>query len=364
MSPERFQHLLELTRKLITKKDTPMRRAITADERLAITLRFLATGDSQQSLSFSFRMGKATISKILTETSDAIYQVLKENYLSVPKTKEDWIRISKEFKKIWNMPNTIGCIDGKHIRIVCPKLTGTQYYNYKGFFSIVLMAVCDANYCFTLFDLGQYGSNNDSGVLASSMMGEMFDYDEMNLPALSKFDEFSEQELPYILLGDGIFPLEDWLMRSFLGEGATEGKKIYYYRHSRARRCIENAFGILAQRWRIFLKPIKASVKNVENYTLACLALHNYLRLTENARYTPAGFIDSEDRDGNIVPGDWRQNMSSENLALIEVPPYRGSRSKKSALDTREALKNYLNSEHGSLPWQVNYIRRTSHYAV
>lgn len=92
-----------------------MRTAITASERLVITLRFLATGDSQQSLSFSFRMGKATISKILTETSDAIYQVLKGKYLSVPKTKEDWIKISEEFKENWNMPNTIGCIDGKHI---------------------------------------------------------------------------------------------------------------------------------------------------------------------------------------------------------------------------------------------------------
>lgn len=153
-------------------------------------------------------------------------------------------------------------------------------------------------------------------------------------------------------------------MRPFPGAGATEEEKIYNYRHSRARRCIENAFGILAQRWRIFLKPIKATVKNVENYTLACLALHNYLRLTENARYTPAGFLDSEDRDENIVPGDWRQNIPSESLALTEIPPYRGSRSKKSALDTREAVKIYLNSEHGSLPWQVNYIRRTSHYAV
>ena len=90
-------------------------------------------------------------------------------------------------------------------------------------------------------------------------------------------------------------------MRSFPGAGATEEEKIYNCRHSRARRCVENAFGILSQRWRILLKPIKTSVKNVENYTLACLALHNYLRLTENAKYTPTGFADSEDSDGNIV---------------------------------------------------------------
>ena len=163
------------------------------------------------------------------------------------------------------------------------------------------MAVCDANYCFTIIDLGQYGSNNDSGVLASSVMGEMFDNGEMNLPAPSKIYQSSDQDLPYFLLGDAIFPLKDWLMRSFPGAGATEEEKIYNYRHSRARRCIENAFGILSQRWRILLKPIKASVKNVENYTLASLALYNYLRLTENAKYIPTGFADSKDSDGNIV---------------------------------------------------------------
>ena len=171
------------------------------------------------------------------------------------------------------------------------------------------MAVGDVNYCFTVIDLGQYGSNNDSGVLASSVMGEMFDNGEMNLPAPSKIYQSSEQDLPYFLLGDEIFPLKDWLMRSFPGTGAIEEEKIYNYRHSRARRCIENAFGILSQLRRIFLKPIKASVKNVENYTLACLALQNYLRLIENAKCTPAGFADSEDSDGNIVPGDWRKDV-------------------------------------------------------
>ena len=72
------------------------------------------------------------------------------------------------------MPHVIGCLDGKDIRIECPKLSRTVNHNYKGSFSIALLAICDANYCFTLFDLGQFGSNNDSGVLASSQIGEIF----------------------------------------------------------------------------------------------------------------------------------------------------------------------------------------------
>ena len=103
-----------------------MRKAITEEERLVVTLRFLAMGDSQQSLSFSSRMGKTTVSNIVTEASNAIYQVPKEKYLSAPHTKEEWLKISQEFEENLNMPHTIGCIDGKHIRIVCPKLIEAQ----------------------------------------------------------------------------------------------------------------------------------------------------------------------------------------------------------------------------------------------
>ena len=89
MSPEGFQHLLSMVKPLIEKKDAKFRKCISATERLALTLRFLVTGDSQQSLRFSFRIGKATVSKIISETCDAIYTVLKDNYLSPPQNKEE-----------------------------------------------------------------------------------------------------------------------------------------------------------------------------------------------------------------------------------------------------------------------------------
>ena len=360
MSPDRFDALLNLVRPSIEKRDTVFRKAITAEERLALTLRFLASGNDQQSLSFSYRIGKATVSKIVSETSEAIYNALKDKYILSPRNAEDWINISKGFYNDWNMPHTIGCIDGKHIRIECPKLSGSLYHNYKGFFSIVLMAICDANYCFTLFDLGQYGSNNDSGILANSEMGELFEINRLFVPKDSELND-SGIKLSYFLLGDEIFPLKKWLMRPYPGKNASEKERIYNYRHSRARRCIENAFGIMSARWRIFHKPIRATVGNAEKYTLACLALHNYLRLTDNACYTPAGFSDSEDKDGNYQPGEWRAYQSN---GLVNIPNVRGSRSRKDALETRDKLRDYLNSTNGSLEWQTDYIRRTSHYAV
>ena len=149
MSPHRFDHLLSLIEPFITKKSTNFREPISAGERLSLTLRFLATGESQQSLSFAYRIGKATVNNILRETSDAIYKLVAPAYLRPPSTKEDWIAIANDFENIWNLPHVIGAIDGKHIRIMCPAHTGAQFHNYKGIFSLQFLAVCDTRYCFT-----------------------------------------------------------------------------------------------------------------------------------------------------------------------------------------------------------------------
>ena len=82
--------------------------------------------------------------KIIPQTCQTIYTVLKEPYLAPPSTEKEWVEISKQFEEVWNMLHAIGCIDGKHIGVEYPKLRGTVYYSYKGFYSIVLIAIYDA----------------------------------------------------------------------------------------------------------------------------------------------------------------------------------------------------------------------------
>ena len=84
--------------------------------------------------------------------------------------------------KKWDFPHVIGALDGKYVRIECPKLSGSLHYSYKEYFSMVLLKMCDANYCSTLFDFGSYGSNNDCGILSNLVMGEAFQYNNIDLP--------------------------------------------------------------------------------------------------------------------------------------------------------------------------------------
>ena len=132
MNPEEFDELFTLIENDITKNDTTMREAIPAAIKLAITLRFLATGESYRSLQYQFRVHRSTISKFIPKVCDQMFLSLKEKYMNTPETQQEWEAIALEFETIWNFPNCLGALDGKHVNVQCPKNSGSYYYNYKG----------------------------------------------------------------------------------------------------------------------------------------------------------------------------------------------------------------------------------------
>uniref|UniRef100_A0A915E977 DDE Tnp4 domain-containing protein n=1 Tax=Ditylenchus dipsaci TaxID=166011 RepID=A0A915E977_9BILA len=155
MNLSEFNNLLAVVTPWLTRRS--IRTPINPEERLMLTLRFLATGEAFRSLSFQFRLGISTVSKIVASTCCAIFNALKTDYLQVPATEEEWIDIAAKFFSRWNCPNTLGAIDGKHVLIKRPPHSGSLYYNYKGTFSTVLLAVCDADYRCIYASYGHYG---------------------------------------------------------------------------------------------------------------------------------------------------------------------------------------------------------------
>ena len=91
-----------------------MRKPISAEERFVITLRYLSAGLSQQTLSYNFRVGRTTVSKILTEVCNAIYDVLSPIYMRAPSSEEGWKHIADDFEQLWDIPHTIGTIWKAH----------------------------------------------------------------------------------------------------------------------------------------------------------------------------------------------------------------------------------------------------------
>ncbi|KAK4884902.1 hypothetical protein RN001_001173 [Aquatica leii] len=155
MTTEEFDYLHQLIENDIKKMNTQFRRAIISEERLAVCLRFLATGNSFRSIAFSYRLGFSTVREIVKDVCDAIWKRLGPIAM-LPTTQETWKRTSTRFKEMWHFPNCIGAIDGKHINIQCPINAGSSFYNYKRCHSVVLLAIVDANYNFIAINIGAY----------------------------------------------------------------------------------------------------------------------------------------------------------------------------------------------------------------
>ncbi|XP_036332451.1 protein ALP1-like [Rhagoletis pomonella] len=244
-----FNVLHEFLEASLTKYS--IRTPISSRCRLFITLIYLAHGGTRQLHTIVHQIGLTTFRKITLETCMTIWDLLAD---------------------------CVGSIDGKHINITCPANSGSMYYNYKGNYSIVLLAVCDANYTFTCVDIGAYGSQSDGGVYHFSKLADAIENDRLGLPHDQPLPGETEP-FPHYLVGDAAFPLRRYLMRPYPGRGIPEEQEYFNKRLSRARRVIENAFGILTAKWRILRTTLCMAPKNAEQIVIACIVLHNFIKL-------------------------------------------------------------------------------------
>jgi hypothetical protein len=167
------------------------------------------------------------------------------------------------FYERWDFPNCLGAVDGKHILIKAPRNSGSMYFNYKKTFSVNLMAIADASYQFVTVDVGQMGSSSDGGVWDHSTFGYAWNRNEVNVPP-QKALPGTDILVDHVIVGDEAFPLKPNLMRPYPGREAKADirKRRYNYRLSRARRVVENAIGILTNRWRFLFSPVDANAPN------------------------------------------------------------------------------------------------------
>lgn len=229
-------------------------------------------------------------------------------------------------------------------------------YNYKNSHSIVLLAICDAKYVFRFVDIGAVGRRSDGGILKTSKFGQKLENNELNIPK-PKLISRRRRPLPHCIVGDQAFPLKPYMLRPYPGKKVNDMKKrIYNYRLSRARRVIENSFGILASKWRVFRKSVIASQENVSKIVKATICLHNWLRLEDisnkpAAPYVTPDLIDRETADGRTVPGTWRQ---AEDVAFVDINRMGTNNSTREAIQIREEFCEYFNNE-GAVKWQDDY---------
>lgn len=257
----------------------------------------------------------------------------------MPSTTEEWSKIADDYWTKWNFPNCIGSLDGKHIAIRCPRNSGSLNFNYKHTFSVVLMALTDANYKFTYIDVGCKGRISDGGVYNRSSLHHAIENNQLNIPA-PRCLPGSTVQTPFVILADDAFALKPYIMKPFNFRGQNHAEHVFNYRLSRGRRMVESTFGIMASRFRLLRTTIELSEENVKLCVLAICALHNWLMCID-------------ENNENIGSSTYESNVPADDIPIASI--LNEQRTTNEAKEIRERLKSFFMNE-GKVEWQNEMV--------
>jgi len=133
----------------------------------------------------------------------------------MPKS-EEWKVVASDYGDRWNFHHCVGAMDGKHFRIDPPLSSGSLYYNYKGFCSIVLLAVVDAQLRFIYADVGTNGRISDGGIWNKCSLKHALDHNTLHLPAPDSLP--GTEQFFHVIVGDEGFPLTTSVLIPYPGE--------------------------------------------------------------------------------------------------------------------------------------------------
>jgi hypothetical protein len=145
-------------------------------------------------------MGKSTVSSVVLETCRIIWEELVQEYMPVP-TEVHLKKVISDFYNHWNFPSCFGCIDGKHCQVKCPPKSGSTYYNYMKYYSVVLQAVADADKKFLIIEVEGKGKQSDGGTFVGSGLFESLEKNTFNVPPDQELPG-TNMKLPNVMIGD------------------------------------------------------------------------------------------------------------------------------------------------------------------
>ena len=273
MSHRTFCFLCQELEPYLVREDTRFRQAISVRKRVAVALWRLATNADYRTIGHLFGISKGSICVILDEFCTIMAEVMLPRYIKIP-TGECLDKVMETFEQKWGFPQCAGAVDGSHIPIKAPVSFHADYYNRKGWHSIILQGVVDSAYTFIDINVGWPGKVHDARVFANSTIFKKGEAG--NLFPETRAKKINGVKIPVMIIADAAYPLLNWVQKPFPDHGTLSREKLHFnYRLSRARMVAENAFGRLKGRWRCLLKQNEGDIDKMNNVVAACCILHN-----------------------------------------------------------------------------------------
>uniref|UniRef100_A0A673H6V5 DDE Tnp4 domain-containing protein n=1 Tax=Sinocyclocheilus rhinocerous TaxID=307959 RepID=A0A673H6V5_9TELE len=264
MRRETFNMLCEWLSPRLSYEDTNFRQAISVQKHVAVGLWWLATGAGYRTLAHLFGISDASVCLKVREFSHAVRHEMIREYVMLPEG-EELQTILLGFMIHWGFPQCAGAIDGSHIPVIDPPESHTNYFNHKGWHSVILQAIVDHNFCV-----------HNSRVLRNSWKLIFLTYHPSLLFFSSVTAVISRHSSAHHAVGGSAYPLWSWLMKGYPETGnLTEDQHCFNKTLSGARMTVECAIGRLKGRWRCLSKRLDVDISLVATIISACCTLHN-----------------------------------------------------------------------------------------
>ncbi|CAI6361194.1 unnamed protein product [Macrosiphum euphorbiae] len=245
------------------KNSTDRNNSIDPIIQLLVTLRFYATGNFLITVGDFGGISVASAGKIVERVSYAL-AFLSSRYIRLPETPEEKMELKVQFYGLARFPKVIGAIDCTHIKLQCPsRENGELYRNRKGYFSLNVQALVNANLEFMDVVVRWPGSAHDSNIFANS-----------RLKARMELPEFSD----CIILGDSGYALSHYLLTP-LARTTTNAERLYNESQIRSRNVVERTFGVWKRRFPVLFFGLRLKMETTMAVIQACAVLHNIARL-------------------------------------------------------------------------------------
>ncbi|CAF2774815.1 unnamed protein product [Rotaria sp. Silwood2] len=267
-----FDDLVRIVGPHISKQDTNYRAAIPVQKRIACALYILGSTCELRTVSNLLGIGINTAGVLLHEFCDVMIDLFLHKLIKFPTTDVEIRETIQGFFTKFDYPSCLGSLDGTHIQIKPPLGAEPDYYNYKKYHSVIMLATVNSDLLFTYINVGAPGRCNDSSVYSRCTL-----YDVVRNSIYNNYYIIENNvKICAHLIADSAFGLHSTLLKPY-SERPNMPKEecLFNYRLSRARSTVERAFGTMKNRFRCIHKKMDYDINNSIKIIKAIAIMHN-----------------------------------------------------------------------------------------
>ncbi|XP_077550672.1 uncharacterized protein LOC144163868 [Haemaphysalis longicornis] len=270
VAPATFRYIVDACRADLTRQDTEITEAVSVEKRVAVGLYRLCCTAEERTDAELLALGRSTVTMIYKEFCVAVLDNFEDEWVKAV-SPSNISQHMREFAAVSRFPQGIGALDGCHFAVSPPQEDAMDYYNYKGWYSIILLELVDHRYRFWYTNIGSPGRCHDAYVYGRRKLRNFVGSEAFRGPTA----EIEEMVVPPIILCDQAFPLSENMQKPYASASPGTPEAAFNYSLSKTRRIVENAFGRLKERFRFTVKRMESDLDTSVLAIKACCVLNN-----------------------------------------------------------------------------------------